>query len=404
MKTKMRIGIVFIAVVLMFVGFLCWCRKNKGTETESREIPTTTAVPEPAVTNTLVPKPTAANTPIPMPSITPKQNPDAINTPVPEISHTPTPEPVLTNTPVPTKAITSTPESMEPDKPVPTLTVVPMPTELPKPTSTPKPSKPASTPKPTATPLPVYNPKEYGYTEKVGEWKYGENITATLWWNGIKWGNDGKACVLVFEGMGETWTKEESNSFYNRTSRPWIGVKDYRDYIYEVVVGEGITKVSYLQLDNIKNIILPNSLYEIGKHAFSSSKVTFFAIPEGVKRIEDYAFYCSELTSVVIPEGVEYIGECAFDRCHLTEIHLPDSLKFLGSAAFGMQYVVNAEENQVSEVVIPVGVEKIGFGAFIGRYGMKIYLEGRSSDAGFDKGWNDGGFDREIEVVYNYKK
>lgn len=422
MKAKKSIRIILIVMVLVSVGVLGWYGRKKGAEAESMGvIPTPTVVSETAVINASILKPsqipvskpaitdtsapeselTTVNTPIPMPSAVLTQD-AAITAPIQEPSHTSTPEPVVTNMPIPSKAVTLEPTVTK--APVPTSTAIPTPTKQPKPTSTPKPSKPTNTPSPTATPFPTYDPKEYGYTEKVGEWKYGENITATLWWNGIKWGHDGKACVLVFEGTGETWTREESNRFYNRTSRPWIGMKDYRDYIYEVVIEEGITKISYLQLDNVKNIILPNSLHEIGKHAFSASKIVSIAIPKGVKRIEDYAFYCSELTSVIIPEGVEYIGECAFDRCHLTEINLPNSLEFLGSAAFGIQYVVNAEENQVSEVVIPAGVKKIGFGAFIGRYGMKIYLEAKENDVGFDKGWNDGGFGREIEVVYDYKR
>lgn len=405
MEAKKWIGIIFMTAMVM-VGFL-GCHKSEeaelggmGTipeptvanadvpvrkpdyEVVSTPIPkpSNTLMPEPVATNMPLPEPTADVAPTPQPVDTPTPKPEATNTPVPKPSNTPTPEPTPSNTPVP----------------VPTITLMPTPI--------PNPPKPTTPPKPMATPLPAYHPDEHGYTEKVGEWKYGEEITATLWWNGIKWGNDGKACVLVFEGTGETWTAEEAEVVYNKISCPWVGLEDYTRYIYEVIIGEGITKVSDLQVSYSKHITLPNSLKEIGSYAFSASRITSIVIPEGVERIGNHAFYCSKLVSVVISEGVEYIGECAFDRCNLTEIKLPDSLRFLGSAAFGIQYVVNAEENLVSEVVIPAGVETIEFGAFIGRYGMKIYLEGRSSDAGFEKGWDDGGFDREIEVVYNYKR
>ena len=415
MKTKKGIGIVLIAVIVL-LGFLYWHR-NKGVETDSVEVtaapelaitntpkltPSNIPTPEATPTNTSMPKPTIASTPVLAPTtsmLTPELT--ATSTPTPEATptNTSTPEVAPINTPTLELTITNTPA------PTQMITPKPTPTNTPTPTSTPSPTKPPTiTPKPTATPLPSYNPAEHGYTEKVGEWKYGENIMATLWWNGIKWEHDGKACVLVFEGTGETWTSQEAEAVYDLPSAPWIWLDSYSDSILEAVIGEGITKVIDLQLYDIKYIVLPNSLKEIGKYAFSASKLTSIVIPEGVKRIEDYAFYCSELTSIVIPEGVEYIGESVFDRCNLTEINLPNSLKHLGTAAFGIQYVVNAEENLVEEVVIPAGVETIEFGAFIGRYGMKIYLEGRSSDADFEKGWNDGGFDREIEVIYNYKR
>lgn len=423
MKTKKGIGIVLIAVIAL-LGFLYWHR-NKGVETDSVEV---TSAPEPAITNTSkltpsnipTPEATSTNTSMPKPTATPMPKPTVASTPVPTPTtnipmpepteaSTPTPEATPTNTPTPevTPANTPTPELTITNTPVPTqvITPEPTPTNTPTPTSTPSPTKsPTITPKPTATPLPSYNPAEHGYTEKVGEWKYGENIMATLWWNGIKWERDGKACVLVFEGTGETWTSQETEAVYDLPSAPWIWLDSYSDSILEAVIGEGITGVTSLQLYNVKYITLPNSLKKIGSYAFGSLNVTSVVIPGGVTHIEDHAFYASKLTTVVIPEGVEYIGEGAFDRCNLTEINLPNSLKYIGTAAFGIQYVVNAEKNLVEEVVIPAGVETIEFGAFIGRYGMKIYLEERSSDAGFEKGWNDGGFDREIEVIYNYKR
>lgn len=423
MKEKKSIGIALIVIFLVFAGALGLYGRKKGAEAEGLEvIPTPVAVSDsmttnepipipsqvptsnPVITNSLVSELETVNPYVPVSSVVPVQNADITNASVPEPSDMPTFEPVITNISVPDKIATPTLEPVAANTPVPALTAVPTSTKQPTPINTPKPSKPTNTPRPTATPFPTYNPEEYGYTERVGEWKYGEDITATLWWNGIKWENDGKACVLVFEGTGETWTAKEAEIIYGVPSAPWIWIDEYADYIVKAVIGEGITKVIDLQLYDTEYIMLPNSLKEIGRYALSASKIVSIVIPKGVKRIEDYAFYCSELTSVVIPEGVEYIGTCAFDRCHLTEINLPDSLKFIGSAAFGIQHIINAEENQVSEVVIPAGVEKIGFGAFIGRYGMKIYLEGKDNDADFDKGWNDDGFNRKIEVIYNYKK
>ena len=63
--------------------------------------------------------------------------------------------------------------------------------------------------------------------------------------------------------------------------------------------------------------IIPNSVKEIGYHAFTSClKLTSVSIGNGATSIGDEAFmYCENLTSITIPNSVTYIGELTFGFC-----------------------------------------------------------------------------------------
>ena len=83
---------------------------------------------------------------------------------------------------------------------------------------------------------------------------------------------------------------------------------------------------------------------------------------DGVRTTEiaQNAFYTNnDITSVVIPEGVEKIGHCAFKTCqNLVSVELPYSLYELGAEVFN--------GTGLTSVVIPGGLEKIPYGTFCG--------------------------------------
>ncbi len=115
-----------------------------------------------------------------------------------------------------------------------------------------------------------------------------------------------------------------------------------------------------------------------------------------VTAIADRAFIgCEGLTEVTIPEGVTTIGQSAFLKCvGLTKVTIPASVTMIGEGVFGgcgqIKSIEVAPENQAyvvegeflltkdrktlvsavcpeGDVVIPVGVERIGVRAFQGR-------------------------------------
>ena len=73
----------------------------------------------------------------------------------------------------------------------------------------------------------------------------------------------------------------------------------------------------YLNGEEVKDLVIPNSVTSIGTYAFyDCSGLTSVTIDNSVESIGDYAFsYCKGLTSVIIGNSVESIGGFAFDGC-----------------------------------------------------------------------------------------
>ena len=87
---------------------------------------------------------------------------------------------------------------------------------------------------------------------------------------------------------------------------------------------------------NLKSVVIPESVTEIGTYAFGGNRLESVEIPEHVTTIGDYAFYwCVDMTDVSIQEGVATIGERAFYNCtSLTSLTLPASVGVIMGEAF----------------------------------------------------------------------
>ncbi|MCM1252920.1 MAG: leucine-rich repeat domain-containing protein [Clostridium sp.] len=73
----------------------------------------------------------------------------------------------------------------------------------------------------------------------------------------------------------------------------------------------------------------------IANQAYYNDDRTAIGIPDGITEIGDFAFARSALMDVVIPEGVEKIGYAAFYHCNdLTNVVIPDSVKEIAPSAF----------------------------------------------------------------------
>ena len=73
----------------------------------------------------------------------------------------------------------------------------------------------------------------------------------------------------------------------------------------------------------------------------------------------------SEITEVVLPENVTKIGKCAFKYCYaLKNISLPDGLTEIGESAFECC-------RSLKEILLPQNLSKIGKGAFWGCTSLK---------------------------------
>ena len=93
----------------------------------------------------------------------------------------------------------------------------------------------------------------------------------------------------------------------------------------------------YLNGEEIKDMVIPEDVTNIGSYAFSGlSELTSATIPNSVTSIGDCAFYmCTSLTVIDIPNGVTSIGYGAFAYCRkLASITVPNSMTSIGSGAF----------------------------------------------------------------------
>ena len=133
--------------------------------------------------------------------------------------------------------------------------------------------------------------------------------------------------------------------------------------VKELVIPNSITSIgnsTFSGCTGLTSIEIPNSVTSIGNSAFSyCSSLTSIEIPNSVTSIGNYAFYsCSGLTSIEIPNSVTSIGESAFSRCRgLTSIEIPNSVTSISSSVFSYC-------SGLTSIEIPNSVTWIGDGAF----------------------------------------
>ncbi|MBR2340780.1 MAG: leucine-rich repeat domain-containing protein [Clostridia bacterium] len=146
---------------------------------------------------------------------------------------------------------------------------------------------------------------------------------------------------------------------------------------YELnAAGDGYIVKKYT--GNVAEVVIPATyegkpvveIYSAGKGkeaAFQgNTTITSVTIPGSVKTMGDYAFTgCTALTSVTFEEGFTAIdGIYAFSGCSsLATVNLPSTLKSISRNAF-------ASNTSLKTLVIPEGVETIGYRAF-----YKVTLE-----------------------------
>ena len=110
---------------------------------------------------------------------------------------------------------------------------------------------------------------------------------------------------------------------------------------------------------NIRKIILPDNLEEIGKYAFMKMKLEEINFPRNLRKIGRAAFgNCHWFkTNPVIPEGVTELPARCFMNCQcFDKVTLPTSLKIISDDCF--------YNTRVTEVNFPEGLDSIGDGAF----------------------------------------
>ncbi|MGP1567116.1 MAG: S-layer homology domain-containing protein [Peptoanaerobacter stomatis] len=118
------------------------------------------------------------------------------------------------------------------------------------------------------------------------------------------------------------------------------------------------------QEQNIRTVVIPDSVTIILQNAFFKNNLTSLEIPNSLKYIERNAFASNKLTSLEIPESLEYIGAMAFYNNKITSLEIPETLEDFGFEAFS--------HNEITSLKLSKSISSIAYGAF--EYNKLEYL------------------------------
>ena len=204
-----------------------------------------------------------------------------------------------------------------------------------------------------------------------------KELTVTSIGDGAFSGYTGLMSVTIPEGV----TSIGSSAFYGCSGLTSVtipsSVKSIGSSAFYNCVG--LTKVIVPDLRAWCNISFGNSFSNPlvnAHHLFSdeNTEITDLVIPEGVTNIGDMLFYgCTGLTSVTFPSSVTRIGSVAFYGCtSVTKVIVPDiaawcNISFgngLSNPLVYAHHLFSDENTEITDLVIPEGVTRIGDWAF----------------------------------------
>ena len=84
------------------------------------------------------------------------------------------------------------------------------------------------------------------------------------------------------------------------------------------VIPEGTTRIgddAFWGRWGLEHINIPNTVKEIGMHAFAFCFLKEITLPEGVEKIETEAFWSTDLTSVTLPASLKTLEDGVFMEC-----------------------------------------------------------------------------------------
>ena len=128
--------------------------------------------------------------------------------------------------------------------------------------------------------------------------------------------------------------------------------------IEEIILPESIEEIgerAFYNCRKLRRVVLPGSLRTIGDSAFSNCVLlTEINLPKSIVSIGENVFSgCEELEEVSLPDGLRQIPEGTFSYCHkLSSIMIPKSVNRIGRYAF-------AECSRLAKAAIPAGVHEV---------------------------------------------
>lgn len=122
-----------------------------------------------------------------------------------------------------------------------------------------------------------------------------------------------------------------------------------------------VTKFGIESPNGMTSVVLPDTLTEIGKEAFSQNALTKMDLTNlaSLTTIGESAFYGNQLAEVSIPDNVTSMGDGAFATNDITKLRLSSGVTKIPQGAFSMNI-------RLEQIEIPNTVTEIGEMAFAG--------------------------------------
>lgn len=140
----------------------------------------------------------------------------------------------------------------------------------------------------------------------------------------------------------------------------------YKGRKFDVI---GIGNSAFYDCENLKEVLLPESITSIGSHAFQ---------------------LCYNLEQVNLPATISSLGECAFESCRkLSSAIIPPSLTKLPSGLFSYCY-------DLKEIVIPANIQSIGSDTFSGSGIERCIIEDSNEPISLE-----GAFIQSVDIIHS---
>ncbi len=118
----------------------------------------------------------------------------------------------------------------------------------------------------------------------------------------------------------------------------------YSEKSIGIIIENGTKKIAdyaFFQQPSVDNIVIPESVEEIGECAFIEASISSLKISKNVRKIGNGAFEgCVKLAHVEFEDGIEVIDTNSFaTSCSFSELILPDTIKEIGRYAFCAKFI-----------------------------------------------------------------
>ena len=147
-------------------------------------------------------------------------------------------------------------------------------------------------------------------------------------------------------------TIEDGENYFGK------GVFSHNPQLINIILGKGLKTIGTFAFSKsgLNEIIIPDSVTNIGYGSFADCKLTKVILGKGVQKIDEHAFSRNQITELTLPSSLKEIGTCAFLYNQIKKITFGTGLQIIGDGAFS--------DNQITELSLPSSLKEIGGNAF----------------------------------------